>query len=139
MRRKYWIILGIILAILLFIAIVVLLLRKGSQQTQKARKPKNNTEEYQKIIPGVWQSGTHVFYRFYEDGTGHTWDTLDDLNEREASAFQWNISESGNLVISHQLRIRGFIPRMYLIDYIDKDSLRFHDSYSSHSLKRLDK
>lgn len=141
MKRKYLIILAIILASLIIIGILVLILGSNKSKTtlQKDRKPKKQTEEYQVLIPGLWQSGEHVFYRFIEDGTGHTWDTEDDLSESEASPFQWKISKSNTLVLTHQLKIRGFVPRLYQIDQLNEDIFQFHDPYSSHTLKRLNK
>lgn len=139
MKRKYLIILIIILASFVLIGVLVLILSNTKSKTilQKGRKPKSHTEEYQNLILGLWQSGEHVFYRFIEDGTGHTWDTKDDLSESEASPFQWKITKSDDLVLTYQLRIRGFIPRMYQIDQLNEDIFQFHDPYSSHTLKRI--
>ena len=140
-KKKHLIILVIILASLLIIGVLALILSNSKSKTilQKGRKQNNRTEEYQVLIPGLWQSGEHVFYRFIEDGTGHTWDTEDDLSESEASPFQWKISKSNTLVLTHQLKIRGFVPRLYQIDQLNEDIFQFHDPYSSHTLKRTNK
>lgn len=142
MKRKYLIVFGIILASLLTIGVVFFLLSKDHTKSKdilkRGRKPKNDTEEFLNYIPGLWQNGKHIYYRFFDDGTGHTWDTRDDVNESEASPFHWKISK-GQLVITFQLKLRGTIPRMYQIDYIDWDLFQFHDSYSKYTMQRVNR
>lgn len=145
MERKYKILFYIILAALLAFGLTVLFMcrEKSSCNSnilfQKSRRQQQDmTEEYQSMLPGLWQCGTHVYYRFNNDGTGHTWDTDDDLTENEASPFNWQIL-NGKLVLSHQLRMTGFIPRMYQIDAIDRGSLQFHDPYSDYTLQRINR
>ena len=143
-KRKYLIIFFIILAALLAIGLLTLffggngLSCSGKVLYQKSRRQQNKSEEYQTMLPGLWQKGTHVYYRFNDDGTGYTWDTDDDLTENEASPFHWKIS-NGSLMLTHQLRMTGFIPRMYHIDAINDGSLQFHDPYSDYTLTRLNR
>ena len=144
-KRKYLIIFFIILAALLAIGLLTLffggngLSCSGKVLYQKSRRQQQNkSEEYQTMLPGLWQKDTHVYYRFNDDGTGYTWDTDDDLTENEASPFHWKIS-NGSLMLTHQLRMTGFIPRMYHIDAINDGSLQFHDPYSDYTLTRLNR
>ena len=143
-RKKYLIIFFIILAAILATGLLVLFLSNngmtcnGKILFHKSRRQQTKTEEYQMMLPGLWQKGTHVYYRFNDDGTGHTWDTEDDLTENEASPFQWKVS-NGSLMLTHELRMTGFIPRMYHIDAIDDGSLQFHDPYAEYTLTRLNR
>ena len=143
-RRKYLIIFFIILAALLAFGLLMLFIGGNGCSCsskglfRKSQRQENKMEEYQSMLPGIWQSGTHVYYRFNDDGTGCTWDTDDDLTEDEASPFQWKVS-NGQLVLSHQMRMAGFIPRMYHIDAIDNGSLQFHDPYTEYTLTRLNR
>ena len=141
-KRLIIIIIIIFLASILITELVIYLLGKKNQQRNTKgiffnRKQQDRTEEYIQGIPGLWQSEGSVYYRFYEDGTGHTWDTDDDISEEEASPFEWQIS-NGNIVLTHKMRIKGMIPRLYQIDGFDGESFQFHDAYSTYALKSME-
>ena len=128
MKRKYFIIFFIILAAILAFGLMMLFVGKNGSNCsgkilfQKSRRQmENKTEEYQTMLPGLWQRDTHIYYRFNADGTGHTWDTDDDVTESDASPFNWQI------------------PRVYHIDAIDRGSLQFHDPYAGYTLTRLNR
>lgn len=136
MKRKYWIII-IAVAIALGLALWFFMLPKAYiPETIKPRTLHSN-KAYTSLLIGLWRKDGHVYYRFNGDGTGHTWDTKDDLVESEASRFEWEVYDDA-IMITHTLVFRGIVPRYYELDRINAFDLRFHDSYSVYILEKVE-
>lgn len=81
------------------------------------------------LLIGYWQSGTlHEYYQ--EDGTGYTWDTVDDVHEEEAQPYTWTLSGS-TLTQYHQMELGGVVPKTYTLTILDASTLAYHDSYGT--------
>lgn len=138
MKKKYWIIL-IVLATAIVAAFVVFLLSRPKVYHPESIDPRilHASPANKEIIVGLWHIDNHVFYRFNNDGTGHTWDTDDDLTEEEASPFGWEVYDEA-IMITHKMRFRGIVPRYYELDRLNAFDLRFHDNYSRYVLERVE-
>ena len=138
MNKKRWIIL-IIIAIALAIGLTLYFLLRPTAYYPESIDPRtlHDSPANKEMIIGLWHSDGHVFYRFNADGTGHTWDVDDDLTEDEASEFNWEAFEEA-FMMTHKLRLRGIVPRYYELDRINAFDLRFHDTYASYSLERIE-
>lgn len=79
------------------------------------------------LLTGKWQSGT-LFYKYAADGTGHTWDTSDDVTEDEAQNFTWTLVES-ELTHIHILEMGGTVPKMYTVTELTSSTLKYHDDF----------
>jgi hypothetical protein len=79
------------------------------------------------LLIGKWQSGT-LFYKYFGDGTGGTWDTADDVKEEEAQAFTWTL-EYAELTHIHILEIGGTVPKVYTVTELTATSLKYHDDF----------
>lgn len=138
MNKKRWIIL-IIIATALAIGLTLYLLLRPTAYYPESIDPRtlHDSPANKEMIIGLWQSDGHVFYRFDADGTGHTWDIDDDLTEEEASEFNWEAYEEA-FMMTHKLRLRGIVPRYYELDRLNAFDLRFHDTYQSYALERVE-
>lgn len=138
MKKKYWIILIIVAAVLaLGLALYFMLRPKAYYPESINPRTLHASSTNAEMLVGLWQKDEHVFYRFNPDGTGHTWDVADDLTEEEASNFNWEAYEEA-IMMTHKLRIRGIVPRYYELDCINAFDLRFHDNYSSYAFERVE-
>ena len=81
---------------------------------------KEDTTFDQTLLTGKWQSGT-LFYKYFADGTGGTWDTSDNVTEAEAQAF--------TLTQIHVLEIGGSVPKIYTVTELTSTSLKYHDAF----------
>jgi hypothetical protein len=81
------------------------------------------------LLIGKWQSGT-LFYKYLADGTGGTWDTIDDVTEAEAQAFTWTLVKS-ELTHIHILETGGSVPKIYTVTELTSTSLKYHDEFGS--------
>jgi hypothetical protein len=89
------------------------------------------------LLTGKWQSGT-LFYRYFANGTGYSWDEGDDVSEDEAQDFTWTLVES-ELTHIHILEIGGTVPRVYTVTELSSTSLRYRDDFGrSYSFTRVD-
>lgn len=138
MNKKRWIILIIAAAIAIGLAMYFMLRPKAYYPESINPRTLHASPAYKEMLIGLWQNEGHIFYRFNEDGTGHTWDVADDLTEDEASKFNWEVYEEA-IMITHKLRLHGIVPRYYELDRINAFDLRFHDNYSSYALERVEK
>lgn len=139
MNKKKWIIILIIIALVLATGITLyfLLLPKAYYPESIDPRTLHASPANKEMLVGLWQKEGHVFYRFDADGTGHTWDTDDDLSEEEATPFSWEAYDNA-IMMTHKLRIRGIVPRYYELDRLNAFDLRFHDTYSSYALERIE-
>ena len=137
MKRKFWIILIIvILALGLALALYFILRPKVYYPETINPRTLHACPANKEMLVGLWQIDNHIFYRFNPDGTGFTWDVDDDLTEEEATNFQWEAYKEA-IMMTHKLRIRGIVPRYYELDVLNDYNLRFHDTYSTYSLDRV--
>lgn len=79
------------------------------------------------LLYGKWQSGT-LYYRYFGDGTGYTWDTADDVYEDEAQNFTWTLVKA-ELTHMHIMEIGGVVPRVYTVTELTTSSLRYKDDF----------
>ena len=76
---------------------------------------------------GKWQSGT-LFYKYLADGTGGTWDTIDNVLEEEAQDFTWTLVNA-DLTHIHILEIGGTVPKVYTVTELTATSLKYNDDF----------
>lgn len=90
------------------------------------------------LLTGKWQSGT-LFERYFDDGTGYTWDESDDVQESEAQNFTWTLVRS-ELTQNHILEITGTtVPKLYTITELNSAKLRYEDDFGKvYSFNRVD-
>ena len=81
----------------------------------------------QTLLIGKWHSGT-LFYKYFADGTGGTWDTSDNVTEAEAQAFTWTLVKD-LLTQIHVLQIGGSVPKVYTVTELTATSLKYHDDF----------
>ncbi len=81
----------------------------------------------QTLLTGKWQSGT-IFYKYFADGSGGTWDTADDVTEAEAQAFTWTLVNDLMTHI-HVLEMGGSVPKIYTVTELTATSLKYHDDF----------
>ena len=81
----------------------------------------------QSLLTGKWKSGT-LFYKYFADGTGGTWDTADDVTEAEAQAFTWTLVNDLMTHI-HVLEVGGSVPKIYTVTELTETSLKYHDDF----------
>jgi hypothetical protein len=81
----------------------------------------------QTLLTGKWQSGT-LFYKYFADGTGTTWDTSDDVTEAEAQGFTWTLV---NDLMTHIyiLEMGGSVPKIYTVTELTETTLKYHDDF----------
>jgi hypothetical protein len=88
---------------------------------------KEETTFDQTLLTGKWQSGT-LFYKYFSDGTGSTWDTSDDVTEAEAQNFTWTLVNDLMTHI-HILEMGGTVPKIYTVTELTATSLKYHDDF----------
>ncbi len=81
----------------------------------------------QDLLIGKWQSGT-LYYRYFSNGDGYTWDTSDDVSEEEAQEFTWTL-EKDELTHLHILEIGGVVPRFYTVTELTATTLKYKDDF----------
>lgn len=97
----------------------------------------SDTEFDQTLLYGKWQEGT-LFEKYNTDGTGSFWDTADDVSEDEAQLFEWTL-EKADLTQIHIMEIGGGrIPKTYTVTELTNTTLRYQDSYETHTFNKID-
>lgn len=132
MNKKLVLILVGLLAMLLAASAVLLV-----HHRQRVRQPEVlEPEVFEKLkvdpdmIIGLWRSGS-MYYRYNEDGTGRTWDAAEDINESEASLFNWTV-EKNLFTHLHQMEIGGvIIPKQYRITQLNLQTLAYEDEFGT--------
>ena len=91
----------------------------------------NRKEKFDKtLLSGYWVSGT--LYEYYNaDGTGYTWDILDDVTEEEAQHFTWTLEKS-TLTQVHKMEMGGNVPKVYTVTKLNATTLEYHDDYGKY-------
>jgi hypothetical protein len=79
------------------------------------------------FLPGKWESGT-MYYRYFSNGDGYSWDEGDDVTEEEAQGFTWTLEHSV-LTHIHILEIGGTVPRVYTVTELTPSSLKYEDDF----------
>jgi hypothetical protein len=136
-KKRLWIILTIVAALGIGLAMYFWLRPTVFHAEIIDPRTLHASPTHANIIVGLWQKDNHLYYRFNDDGTGHTWDEADDVSETEASPFQWKAYEEA-IMITHEMILRGVVPRYYKLDQLNAYDLRFHDAYSAYALERVE-
>jgi hypothetical protein len=79
------------------------------------------------LLYGKWQSGT-LFYKYFADATGYTWDTGDDVTEAEAQDFTWTLV-GAELTQIHILEMGGTVPKVYTVTELTSTTLKYEDDF----------
>lgn len=137
MKKKHWIILIIALVVIIAGLVLYFATRPTLYKAQQIDpRTLHASPAKHEILVGLWQKDGHVFYRFEADGTGRTWDVDDDLTEDEGTSFDWETYEEA-FMMTHKMRFRGVVPRYYEFECLNAFDFRFHDTYTSYSLERV--
>ena len=81
------------------------------------------------LLVGEWLRGTeHVVFR--EDHTGMLWEPSDDVSRKEAHPFTWSL-DSNMLILVFRLARGAVVPKMYVVTYVDEESLAYRDAYGN--------
>ncbi len=83
------------------------------------------------LLIGKWQenSAKTLYYVYNSDGTGHTWDTSDDVSESEAQEFTWTLIKA-DLVQIHIMTGGQKVPKQYTVTLLTSKSLSYKDNYN---------
>ena len=81
----------------------------------------------QTLLYGKWRSGT-LYYKYFANGTGGTWDTGEDVQEEDAQDFTWTL-EYAELTHIHILEIGGTVPKVYTVTELTSTTLKYHDDF----------
>ncbi|MCC5930730.1 MAG: hypothetical protein JJU28_15910 [Cyclobacteriaceae bacterium] len=79
------------------------------------------------LLIGKWKSGT-LYYKYQNNGHGATWDTSDDVTEKEAQDFTWTLQKSV-LTHIHVLEMGGTVPKVYKVTQLTHSNLRYEDDF----------
>lgn len=87
---------------------------------------------------GKWQENTTttLYYIYYSDGTGKTWDTADDVTEDEAQPFTWELSSNDFLHI-YIGEMGEKVPKEYTMIALTSTAMTYSDSYKSWSFHKI--
>jgi hypothetical protein len=77
------------------------------------------------LLTGKWKSGT-LYYRYFDNGTGKTWDTKDDIDESEAQTFNWTLDNS---TLTHIHTGGVTVPKIYTLTELTSTNLRYRDQF----------
>lgn len=136
-KKNRWIFILIIATSVLAIGITLYFLLRPKVYYPESIDPRtlHVSPANQEMLLGLWHKDEHIYYRFNPDGTGHTWDTNDDLTEEEATSFSWEVYDNA-IMMTYKLRLRGIVPRYYELDCLNAFYLRFHDTYTDYAFER---
>ena len=77
-------------------------------------------------LTGHWREGT-VHEKYFDNGTGRTWDTSDDVTEEEAQPFEWSLD--GDQLIQEHIMFEGqVVPRILTVTQLNLLTLVYEDS-----------
>lgn len=93
-------------------------------------------------VYGVWQKeGTQEYWSYREDGTGHTWDRADGIdNETDSGsvAYSWSISNGDQL--RHRFsgtNIGDMVVRTYTITSISATQMEREEEIGTYKLRKV--
>lgn len=78
-------------------------------------------------LAGRWMLGT-VHQEFAAGGRGRYWDEADGKRHADAKEFEWTM-DSNLLTITYRLEFGAVVPKVYLVTYVDDESLVYRDAY----------
>lgn len=88
------------------------------------------------LLIGKWKSGT-LYEKYFDDGTGYTWDEGDDVTEPEAQDFTWTLVNA-DLTQIHIMEIGGNVPKYYTVTELTSTTLKYEDDFGvSHSFTKV--
>jgi hypothetical protein len=79
------------------------------------------------FLTGKWESGT-MYYRYFANGNGYSWDESDDVTEEEAQAFTWTLVQSV-LTHKHTIEMGGGVPQVYTVTELTPTKLRYKNFF----------
>lgn len=79
------------------------------------------------LLAGEWINGSE-HEQYIAGGGGKRWDTGDDVSRSEAQSFNWTM-DSNLLTIKYTMAFGGLMIRMYVVTYVDDETLVYRDSY----------
>lgn len=88
---------------------------------------------------GRWLESSRrtLYYDYYSDGTGKTWDSA-EVEEGDATSFTWTLTHD-NLIQIHIMSVGGNIPKQYTVLILTRTSLVYEDAYGvSASFVKID-
>ena len=122
--------------ILLLLTISAVLLALLTVSCKKKEEPKEPEKSYAELIVGRWATDAALpYYEVYDaEGTGHMWDTADDVQEDEADQFDWTMDEANKQFtqIVHFQGGQGDVPQLCNILILNETTLK----YNNDALKR---
>lgn len=140
MRKKIWIIITIVLAV---IGIAVTVYNIWFADHKKLYKPEilepevfHDIEFDADYLIGEWEED-QLHYRYNEDGTAVTWDLADDVEEDEGTNLDWTLEHN---IFTHYyyMEIGGSIPKIYNMKVLELDVMEYEDDYGvSHRFKKV--
>ena len=81
------------------------------------------------LLEGKWKSGT-LYYRYFINGNGYSWDEGDDVTEAEAQDFTWTLQKSV-LTHIHIMEIGGTVPKVYTVTELTETNLKYKDDFGT--------
>ena len=94
------------------------------------------TKSYSELIVGRWKTdAAEPYFEVYNsNGTGHMWDTADDIQEEEADQFDWTMDEEHKELTQnvHFQGGQGDVPQYCNILILNETTLK----YNNDALKR---
>jgi len=90
-------------------------------------KKKQRTIYTPTLMVGEWVNGSRHM-EFTTDGGGCHWDTDEDIRKDEAQKFNWTM-DSNLLTFEHPMTLGGVVIRMFLVTFVDDETLAYRDAY----------
>lgn len=79
------------------------------------------------LLYGTWRlNDSQLYYKYFEDGTGYTWDESDDVTEEEAQGFTWTLDKSEMI---HMHVGMALVPKYYIVTKLTDTQLCYYDAY----------
>ncbi len=90
------------------------------------------------LLAGKWKSGT-LFERYFDDGTGYSWDEGDDVREEEAQDFTWTLA-GAELIKKEQMEIGDVeITKIFTVTELSSTTLKYNDDFGrGYTFTRVD-
>lgn len=79
------------------------------------------------LLAGEWINGSE-HEQYIAGGGGKRWDTSDDVSRSEAQSFSWTM-DSNLLTIKYTMALGALMMRMYVVTYVDDETLVYRDAY----------
>lgn len=111
-----------IVSILLIAAVVVTL----GMVSCKKENPESS-KSYSELIVGRWKTADGGHYEVYNaNGTGHMWDPADDVQEDEATQFDWEI-DNNQLIQYIHMEVGPSIPQYCNILILNETRFKYNN------------